>query len=68
MPVIKDVSGPTKLDFFAGCVLSGITAGTLSRSVSGGDTTVIDVHVDWDQICEKSYEVAHVMMKHREAS
>lgn len=60
-----EVKKQEKLDFFAGCALSGLIAGTMSVSTSGGQ--VLSLQMDWEEICEKAYEVAHVMMKTREA-
>ena len=56
-----------QLDYFAGCALSGIVAGVLSLS-SSITPEEIEIHMNWDYACEKSYEVARLMMKRREAS
>lgn len=63
-----EVKKQEKLDFFAGCALSGLIAGAVSVAGAGsGSGELVSVDVDWAYVCEKSYSVAHLMMQQRAA-
>ncbi len=54
-----------EISFFAGCALSGLIAGTMSLTgaVTEGETQGMNIDIDWDGLCEKAYQVAHLMME-----